>query len=213
MPKAKPACRGRDIQAVGAVVWERAGLKPAGVGKFAASRVKVGRLDLDLKVKGGVAAEAVRRRPPPIPVASGQAPSQLPLLTANPQLLVHLPPGGDHRVLPSAHSSTRQHPPTIAIAVPDEQDRPSVAQDAADAARPRPPKHPPASKQEERQAVPGGAHTPAEAHPPIIAAKAASPSQMTPTARLVGAAQRVLVLDETAEKVTAHAASRGNDAL
>jgi hypothetical protein len=71
VPKAKPASRRRDIDAIGAVVGERANLKPAGVEEFAASEVDVSRFDFALNVVGAVATEAVRRGPPPIPLASG----------------------------------------------------------------------------------------------------------------------------------------------
>jgi hypothetical protein len=71
VPNTKPASGRRVIQAIGALVRERADLKPAGVGKLAASRVYLGRLDLSSKVEGAVAAEAISRGPPPILLARG----------------------------------------------------------------------------------------------------------------------------------------------
>lgn len=70
VPRAKQPGGGRNIQAAGAIVRERAGLKPAGIRKFAAPQDKVGRLDFALKVEGAVATETVRRGPPPIRATS-----------------------------------------------------------------------------------------------------------------------------------------------
>lgn len=91
------------------------------------------------------------------------------MLTANPQLLLHLPPCGDDRILTSAHPPTGEHPPAVSIAVPDKQNRASMAQNAADAARAGAPNEPPASQQEQRQSIPRRSQAPSEAHVPIIA--------------------------------------------